>query len=310
MRFHTIMFKTINDLLSIKRNIVFLILIFIAPIILSTVISMNFNLTSMTLANQIQTVNMFYIVLVFFWVAGILLVMFTSFTCGDFITKEENDGTLLLLTSKPVQRYEIVLGKYLAFLLTIVIYLIIALVITPLIMYWLLPVDPYVLDSMASLIPSMLFYSVFIAITFGALATALSSISRSRFKTFVILIAIAVTVFLGFMLFRGYMVSANVYDPYFSWCDVNYHMGNSYVLSLDSNDFRMSPTLQAVLGQITGTYNAADPGMLYDKDIGAMYPSIARTDYISPILSFIGWLGFTIMLLFIGIIRFQKREIT
>jgi ABC-type transport system involved in multi-copper enzyme maturation permease subunit len=270
---------------------------------------MNFDLANMTLANQIQTVNMFYIILVFFWIAGILLVMTASFTCGDFITKEENDGTLLLLTSKPVQRYEIVLGKYLAFLINIIILQILALVITPLIMYWLLPVDPAVLDSMASLIPSMIVYSIFIAATFGALATSLSCISRSRFKTFIVLIALTITVFLGFMLFRGYMVGAGVYDPYLSWCDVNYHMGNSYVLFLDSNEYRMSPTLQAILGSITGTYDAADPGMLYDKDIGAMYPSISRTDYISPILSFLGWIGFTVMLLFVGILRFQKREI-
>ena len=310
MRFQTIMMKTMNDLLSFKRNIVFLILIFIAPIILSSIVSMAFNLSSMTLANQIQTVNMFYIILVFFWVAGILLVMFTSFTCGDFITKEQNDGTLLLLTSKPVQRYEIVLGKYLAFLVSIMIYQLIALIVTPLIMYWLLPVDPYVLDSMASLIPSMMLYSIFITVTFGALATSLSCISKSRFKTFIILIALTVTIFLGFMLFRGYLVGANVYDPYFSWCDINYHMGNSYTLFLDSNEYRMSPTLQAVLGQITGTYDSADPGMLFDKDIGAMNPSIARTDYISPIISFIGWMGFTILFLVFGILRFQKREIT
>lgn len=309
MRFHTIMFKTIGDLLNLKRNILFLILVFIAPIILSTIVGMSFDLSSMTLANQIQTVNMFYIILVFFWVAGILLVMFTSFTCGDFITREENDGTLLILTSKPVQRYEIVLGKYLAFIASIILYQIIALVITALMMYWLLPVDPYVLDSMASLIPSMVLYSTFIAFTFGALATALSCISKSRIKTFIVLIGLTVTVFLGFMLFRGYLVGADVYDPYFSWCDVNYHMGNSYVLVLDSNDFRMSPTLQAILGTVTGTYNAADPGMLYDKDIGSMYPSIERTDYISPAISFIGWIGFTVALLFFGILRFQKREI-
>ena len=73
----------------------------------------------------------------------------------------------------------------------------------------------------------MILYSTFIAVTFGALATAISCISKSRMKTFIVLIGLTVTVFLGFMLFRGYMVGADVYDPYFSWCDVNYHMGNS-----------------------------------------------------------------------------------
>lgn len=309
MRFQTIMIKTLRDLLSVKRNIVFLFLLLIAPIIISSIINMNFTLESMTLANQIQTVNIFFIMLIFFWVSGILLVMFASVTCGDFITKEESDGTLLILTSKPVRRYEIVIGKYFAFLLNSIILILSALVITPLIMFWLLPIDTAVLDTMAMQIPSMFFYALFIAITFGALATAASSISKSRFKTIMILVAMTITIYLGFILFRGYMISTGIYDPYIVWSDVNYHMGNSYVLFLDSTQVRMSPTLQAILGTVTGTYNAADPGMLFDKDLGAMYPSIVRTDYINPVLSFFGWIGFTGIMLFLGIIRFQKREI-
>jgi ABC-type transport system involved in multi-copper enzyme maturation permease subunit len=209
-----------------------------------------------------------------------------------------------------VRRYEIVMGKYFAFLVNSMILILTALVITPLIMYWLLPIDIGVLETMVIQIPSMFFYAVFISATFGALATSLSSISKSRFKTIMTLVAMTITIFLGFILFRGYMVSSNIYDPYVVWADVNYHMGNSYVLFLDSTGFRMSPTLQAVLGTVTGTYSAADPGMLYDKDLGAMYPSIVRTDYVAPAISFIGWIGFTGFMLFLGIIRFQKREIT
>jgi len=309
MRFHTITLKTLSDLFSIKRSIFFLIAIIILPIVISSVLSSTFNLTTMTLANQVQTVTMFYIMLMFVWVAGIPLVLFASVTCGDFITKEENDGTLLLLVSKPVRRYEIILGKYFAFLINILILEIIAIIITSLIMYWLLPIDPYVLDTMAGLIPSFIFYAMFIAITFGALATALSCISRSRFKTIMILVAFTLGIFLGFMFFRGFMVSADIYDPYVVWGDVNYHMGNSYMYFLDSSGYRITPPLQAMLGMLTGTYSAADPNMLFDQDIGAMYPSIPRTDYIAPSVSMFGWMFFTFLLLIIGILRFQRREI-
>jgi len=69
------------------------------------------------------------------------------------------------------------------------------------------------------------------------MSTPNTSFTKSRMRTFIVLIALVVTVFFGFILFRGYMVSAGVYDPYVSWCDVNYHMGNSYVLFIESNDF-------------------------------------------------------------------------
>jgi len=309
MRFHTVMFKTLGDLLKVKRSLLFIIAILIVPIVVSTVINSVFALTTMSLANQIQTVTMFYIIIVFFWVAGIPLVLLAGVTCGDFISKEENEGTLLLLVSKPVRRHEIVLGKYFAFIINVLILEIIAVTLTPLIMYWVLPIDPSVLDSMAGLIPAIIFYSMFIAVTFGALATALSCIFKSRFKTILILVGITMAVFLGFMVFRGFMTGANIYDPYVVWADVNYHMGNSYLSFIDSTGYRMAPPLQAILGTFTGTYSGVDPGMLYDADIGAMYSSIPRTDYISPSFSMFGWMFFTFILLIIGIIRFQKREV-
>ena len=309
MRFHTITIKTLSDMFRLKRSIIFLIAVMILPFIISSIMSGLFDFSSMTLANQSQSVAMFYLMIMFVWVAGIPLVLFASVTCGDFITKEENDGTLLLLTSKPVRRYEIVLGKYFAFIINILILELIAIVFTPLIMYWLLPIDPSVLDTMASLIPSLILYSMFIAITFGALATALSCISRSRFKTIMVLVTLTIGIFLGFMFFRGYMVASNIYDPYVVWEDVNYHMGNSYMFFLDSSGYRITPTSQAMLGMLTGTYDATDPSMLYDQDLGAMFPSIPRTDYIPPILSMLVWSAFTFILLIIGILRFQKREI-
>ena len=309
MRFHTVMFKTLDDLFGIKRSILFIIAMLIVPIIISGVLNSVFVLDTMSLANQIQTVTMFYIIIVFFWVAGIPLVLLAGVTCGDFISKEENEGTLLLLVSKPVGRHEIVLGKYFAFLINILILEIIAVTLSALIMYWILPIDPAVLDSMAGLIPAIILYAMFIAVTFGALATALSCIFKSRFKTIMILVGLTMAVFLGFMVFRGFMSSAGIYDPYVVWADVNYHMGNSYLSFVDSTGYRMAPTLQATLGMFTGTYSAADPSMLYDVDIGAMYPSIPRTDYVSPLLSLFGWFIFTISLLFFGIFRFQRREI-
>jgi len=49
--------------------------------------------------------------------------------------------------------------------------------------------------------------------------------------------------------------------------------------------------------------------MLYDQDIGAMYPSIPRTTYVTQVASMLGWLAFTMLMLIVGILRFQKREI-
>ena len=105
------------------------------------------------------------------------------------------------------------------------------------------------------------------------------------------------------------METAGIYEPYGVWIDVNYHLGNSYMVFLDTTGYRMSPTLQAILGSFTGTYDAADPSKLYDADLGAMYTTLTRNEYTAPIVSLIGWLGVTFLVLLLGIIKFKKREI-
>jgi ABC-2 type transport system permease protein len=311
MRFHTVMFKTLGDLFSMRRNLLFLLVVFAASIFISTAISGDqiFNFDSMTMASQIQMVNMLYIIMTFIWIAGIPLALLASVTCGDFISKEEEDGTLLLLVSKPVRRYEIVIGKFLAFMVNILIIQSIVILGTPLILYWILPIDPFVLDTMAGLAPSMILYSLFVSVSFGALATALSCISRSRMKTIILLVALTMAVFFGFIMFRGWMDAAGIYEPYGAMVDVNYHLGNSYLAFLGSTDYRMSPPLQAVLGSFTGVYDATDPGKLYDKDLGAMYTTLTPNEYASPGFSMLFWLGFAFFMLLLGIIRFQKREV-
>jgi ABC-2 type transport system permease protein len=311
MRFHTVAFKTLGDLFSLRRSILFVAAVVLAAVIFSGIVSSEgvFDFESMTMATQVQMVSMIYILMVFIWIAGIPLALLASVTCGDFVSKEEQDGTLLLLASKPVRRHEIVLGKFLAFMINILVLESLVIILTPLMFYWMLPIDPFVLDTMAGLTPSLIGYALFVSLTFGALAAALSCISRSRFKTIISLVGVTVAVFFGFMVFRGWMVAADVYEPWGTWMDVNYHLGNSYMLFLDSTGYRMTPPLQAVLGGFTGVYDATDPGKLYDRDLMAMHTTLEPKEYATPQASLAWWLGLSLALLALGVLRFQKREI-
>ena len=311
MRFHAVMLKTLGDLFSLRRSLLYLALVLIATVVICGIISGQelFAFDSMTMATQVQMVTMIYIVLAFMWIGGIPLALMATVTCGDFISKEEDEGTLLLLASKPVGRHEVVIGKFLAFMINIFALQAAVVFLAPLLLYWMLPIDPLVLDTMAGLAPAMLMYSLFVALTFGAFGTALSCISRSRTKTIIALVSLTIAVFFGFMMFRGWMVAADIYDSYGPWVDVNYHLGNSFLLFMDSTGYRMTPPLQATLGTFTGTYDATDPGKLYDRDLGAMFTSIEPRDYATPAGSIALWLLLTLGLLFLGILRFRAREI-
>jgi ABC-type transport system involved in multi-copper enzyme maturation permease subunit len=108
---------TVERILKIK-NILFIFLI-----VLLGLMGMSFgfkemvsDLTKINLETQKQmTVGLFGVVS-FMWLTGIpFLMIITGFGSG-LIANEETDGTFLLLVSKPVKRYKIVLGKFIGLL--------------------------------------------------------------------------------------------------------------------------------------------------------------------------------------------------
>jgi ABC-type transport system involved in multi-copper enzyme maturation permease subunit len=305
------MLKTMRDLFSIRRTILYLIAVMILVFAASGMLSSEdgVGLSEMTLAMQNQMVMGLFIILSFMWLAGIPLAMLAAETCGDSISKEDQDGTLLLLVSKPVARSEIILGKFMAFVLTTLLLEIIVLLLSPVIMSAVMGIDIYIFNNMLTLIPSIFIYSIFVTFIFGAIATAFSAIFRSWIKTMMILVGIIILVFFGFMMLRTWL--GPIYETYYlNFMDVNYHLGNAYLFFVESSGVKLIPTYQGIMGQFTGTYDAADIGKLFDRDTGAMPPALPPKNYYTPMTSIIIWAFIALALLALGMLKFQKKEIS
>jgi len=317
MRFHVIALKTMEDMFSLRRTLLFLIVIAIVPFLGFASFaggapggSGGDMFSSTTFAMQNQMVVGFFIVLAFMWIGGIPLVLLASVTCGDFISKEDQDGTLLLLVSKPVRRYEIIIGKFLAFMLNAMLLEAAALLVSLLTITSLMQIDVYIFNNLLSILPYMFLYSVFVAFIFGCIATSLSSLFKSRIKTIMILVSITILIFFGFMVMRGWLIAFGAYETYsLNYVDVNYHLGNSYLFFIDSSGFRMMPIYQGMMGGFTGTYDAADIGKLFDRDMGALPPSLEPKSYNTPAVSILIWTCIALLLLFAGMIKFERKEV-
>jgi len=311
MRLHTIMLKTLKDLFSVRRTLSFIIALISIPFFGSMIFASGAGLSSMTLAMQNQMIMGFFIILSFIWIAGVPLVLLAGVTCGDFISKEDQDGTLLLLVSKPVRRYEIILGKFLAFMLSTVLLELTALLLSTLIISTAMGIDMYIFNNMLSLAPYIFLYSVLVAFVFGAVSTALSSLFRSRIKTIMTMVGVTILIFFGFMVVRGWLEVGGIYEEYgLNNMDINYHLGNSYLLFTQASGFRMAPIFQGIMGQFTGTYDAADMGKLYDMDIGAMTPSLEPKSYNTPAASLLIWVCIAVVILLLGMMKFERREVS
>ena len=314
MRFHIVMLKTLKDLLSLKRSLIFLLLCLVPVFVISGAVKEGgpFNFAAMSLAMQTQTVGGLFIVLSFVWLAGVPIALLAAFTCANFISKEEADGTLLVIVSKPVRRHEIILGKFLAFLVNAALLELIVLLFAPLLFFNMAGIDPSVLDYLLGLVPFIFLYSMFIAFIFGAISTALSVLSRSSAKIVIALVALVILVYFGFPFFIR-LPAESIYDRYgLSYFDVNYHLGNSYLLFL--GDHKIMPTFQAALGQFAGVYDAgaaypAGPESIYDPDLAAMPPSLELKTYTHPVISLGAWLVLSLLIFVGGLLRFERKEI-
>jgi len=185
----------------------------------------------------------------------------------------------------------------------------IVLLLSALVLSGAMQIDIYIFDNILSLIPSLFLYSVFVSFIFGAIATALSSLFKSRIKTIMTLVGITILIFFGFMIMRGWLGQA--YEGfYLNYMDVNYHLGNSYLFFVQSSGLRLVPIYQGIMGQFTGTYDAADISLLYDRDTGAMPPALEPKSYNTPAESMLIWTGIAVALLLLGILKFDRKEIS
>jgi ABC-type transport system involved in multi-copper enzyme maturation permease subunit len=311
MRFQVIMFKTLRDLFSIRRSLLFLVGIVVVSLIAGGMLGgeEGSGIADMTIAMQNQMVLGMFIILSFMWIVGIPLVLLASVTCGDFVSKEDSDGTLLLLVSKPVARSEIIIGKFLAFMVSAALLELIVLLLSILVMSSTMQLDIYIFNNMLSLIPALFMYSIFVSFIFGTIATAFSSIFKSRMKTIMTLVGITILIFFGFMIIRGWLGTA--YESYYlNYMDVNYHLGNSFLFFVEASGVKLVPTYQGVMGQFTGTYDAADINKIFDRDIGAMPPTLEPKAYNTPAASLAIWTFLALALLGLGIFKFQRKEIS
>jgi len=312
MRFHIIMKKALLDMMNPKRTILYLGIILLIPFIF-TIIAENetiFDFASMSLPMQMQMITSIFIITSFIWIAGIPMVVFASANCGSFISREDETGTLLILVSKPIRRWEIMLGKFLAFMIVVTLLELTSILASLLLLYYRLPLDPMSLTTMLNIVPQIFFYSLFVAFVFASISAGLSAFFKNRTKILITLIAMVILIYFGFMVIRNWTEASGIYEYYgFNMIDVNYHLGNAYVTFLQSSGYRIIPPFQGILGTFTGTHESMDPIKVFDQDIGAMPPEVPAKNYVSPAVSISLWLALAFSILSAGIIWFQRKEI-
>jgi len=314
------MTKTIGDFMTIRRVLAVVVIGLLPPVLLASFWWRTmFHGGSMSFEMQTGYLVGVFMVMSFLWQAGFYLAYFgIAFSGLETVAKEEDQGTLLMMASKPISRIQFLLGKFLALVLTALVLELILLLGT-LVAFWaIIGIDPYTLNALLGLIPWIFLFSLIVSIVFASISMALSALVKNNAMRSVTMLLVLALVFMAGPMMRA--MWSDRYESYrLYYIDGSYNLGNAYVMFLsNAEQGRMLPQAQAWLGLSTGAYRAGPQTMLamflggpagFDPDIGAMSPSLERTAYVAPALSVVLCLLLGLVAFGVGAVALNRKEL-
>lgn len=311
--------KTISELMSLKRLAAGLLIGLAPAILFGFVWRENLSAGTMSLEMQMRTMVGYFMLISFVWIVGAFIAYLIITSGIDSVSKEEEDGTILLMVSKPISRFQFILGKFLGLLVTILLLEVVILFGSIFIFWLILGLDPETIGSLLSVASWIFLYSIIVAILFDALAIAMSTIFKSQMLKITLSLVLVMLIFLFGFIMRIQWPST--YEKFhLGYIDPGYHLGNIYVSVVEQVESgRITPQTQAYMGLINGTYSAGleeavlvmftGASQSFDPDIGAMPPSLERTNYLNPIFSVLLCLIVSASALWVSKIAIERKEV-
>jgi ABC-type transport system involved in multi-copper enzyme maturation permease subunit len=172
--------------------------------------------------------------------------------------------------------------------------------------------------DLLGILPIIFLFSLLVILMFASFSIAISTLVRSAMIRNIAFSLVVLFIFAAGPVMR--MSWPSQYEDYYLYyLDGSYNLGNAYVQVLErAETSRLTPQTQAWLGITTGAYAAGVGEVLtvlvgaqgsFDPDIGAMPPSLERTDYIPPMVSLGMTLALTVAIIWFTGMALKKEEI-
>jgi ABC-type transport system involved in multi-copper enzyme maturation permease subunit len=275
MGFRSVFEKTLTDLTGWKSAVLMfpLVTLFMVLFVLMSCGEQQVSLQMRTYFTTSQLLLLSYFIL-----SGFFIAILVSASAAGFVAKEENDGTLLLLASKPIRRRDIVLGKLAALVVRTILLEAVLLIQVALISRFVLHLEENALISFLRAVSWLLFYSVLTILFFGAISTALSTLTKNLVVIMVVMSVLVMICFLVGPMIR-YMLPADggfyiKYHCYF--VDLSYHLQNAFV------PFWAQASGGEIIPQFSNWFGFK---WIVPQPDGGPYDAVRSSGYVSPAVS-------------------------
>jgi len=248
--------KTLRDCSSPKLLLAFLLPYYGLAVLFSVGITSNVadDFADAPLFTQEQTLIELYSQVSFLWlVAGPML--FIAVLAALVVAGEAETGTYQLLLSKPVRRWEVLVGKFVGITLFGFLATVSGLLVGAVAIYVGAGASPAALSgSIGRLLPGNVLYALVVSTFVAAVGTVAAVMTESRLKA-ALVTALLPVLFFAFIFVR-LLPAGDIYENYFLYVvDLNYHLGNLYVATQSAVGTSFNPATQQSFAVVSGVYD-------------------------------------------------------
>ncbi|NLI93245.1 MAG: ABC transporter permease subunit [Peptococcaceae bacterium] len=287
---------------TLRPKLVVLYLIINAAVTVVTALFVENLSGSPVLQGGVISFNMYFAKLVFLWILGVSILLWIAVHGIRMIGLEKKEGTLLLLVSKPVSRYRIILGKYFALIFSALVVGVSSLFLDLSVIVLMFSPDPVIILQLFKTIPFLSLYLLFLSFCTSAFSLSVSILSKTLKKTYFVLSLIILFIYFGVPLLRP---GVALYQElrFLLYFDINTHLSSifHYFLSLPPGII-LSPK---ILWDLSDWYTGILPSFLKIAWLQDYHIKLL----VNPQLVLVIWLTVSMFVLGLSARRFNKMDI-
>lgn len=305
MRFPVIVKKTVGDLLQPKWLTAYLI----GYVSVAWFFGLGFgnneiadNVAELPLAEQELQLLGSYATVSYIWGVGIPILVLGAVFGANSLAKEAETGTLRMLLSKPIRRWEVLFGTFLGIVLSLFFVGIASLLLMAVFLYREGGTAAAALGGgVFGIFPENALFLCFVAVIVAAVALAVAVFTENRLQTVLGSLSLAVSFF---TLWLVRMINRSFYEEYsFYLVDMSYHLGNVYALIDATVGAELPIEAKITFSIFSGVYeiegiDPADPP-----------ESIELVGYVDPVVSLVGLSVLAVGALAVALYRFQRLDL-
>lgn len=301
--------KTLRDCSSPKLLVAFLLPYLGLTVLLSSGISSLApdNLGSLALFTQEQVLIQLYSQLAFVWLTAFPMV-FVGVLAAIIVAGESESGTFELLLSKPVSRWEPLVGKYLGIATFGFLTMVAGLLVGGATIYTFSGASPQAISGgIVALLPGAVVYALVLSVFATAVGTLAAVLTGSRLKT-ALVTAVVPVLFFAFIFVRLLPVG-DTYEGFFLYLvDVNYHLGNLFVLIQETVGPGFNAETAGSFSTVSGVYDIT--ATWQDPILGGIVGSVPLAGYVPPVVSSALVVVISVVVLVGAVYRFGRMDIS